>query len=67
MRKKNMRFVWTGLAMVVLAGLFFLGMMSMAGKSHDPVGMMQTVGQVSGVVGALGLVLAGLGMIGKKV
>jgi hypothetical protein len=67
MRKKNLRFVWTGLGMVALAGLFFLGMMSMAGKSHDPVAMMRTVGQVSGVVGALGLLLAGLGMVGKKV
>jgi hypothetical protein len=66
MRKKNMRFVWTGLGMAALAGLFFLGMMSIAGKSHDPAAMMQTVGQVSGVVGALGMVLAGLGMIGRK-
>ncbi len=66
MRKMNMRFVWTGLAMMVLAGLFFLGMMSMAGKSNDPVAMMRVVGQASGVAGALGLFLAGVGMIGKK-
>jgi hypothetical protein len=66
MRKKNMRFVWGGLGMMVVAGLFFLGMMTMAGKSNDPVGMMREVGQASGVVGGLGLVLAGLGMIGKK-
>jgi hypothetical protein len=66
MRKKNMRFVWTGLLMVVLAGVFFVGMMQVAAKSNDPVGLMRTVGQVSGAFGAIGLVLAGLGMIGKK-
>ena len=67
MRQRNMRFIWTGLAMMVLAGLFFVGMTTMTGRSNDPASLMRTVGQVSGAVGGLGLFLAGLGMIGKKV
>jgi hypothetical protein len=67
MRKRNMRFVWTGLGLIVLAGLFFLGMTTLIPKSNDPAGMMREVGQVSGVGVGIGLVLAVFGLIGKKV
>jgi hypothetical protein len=36
-----------------------------ASKSNDPATLMQTVGTVSGVVGALGIVLAIFGVIGQ--
>jgi hypothetical protein len=66
MRRKNWRMVIVGLALVVLAAGFFLFMTGMAPKSTDPVAMMRTVGQVSGVVTALGLVMALFGFIGRK-
>ncbi|HZZ37214.1 MAG TPA: hypothetical protein VFE03_15945 [Caulobacteraceae bacterium] len=66
MRRKNWRVVMAGGLAVVLAAGFFLFMMTMAGKSTDPAAMMQTVGQVSGVVGAIGLVMIVVGLIGKK-
>jgi hypothetical protein len=66
MRRKNWRLVIVGVVMVTLAVAFFLGMGTLAPKSNDPVAMMQTVGQVSGVVGVLGLVLLVFGLIGRK-
>ncbi len=66
MRRKNMRIVVVGGVLLVLAAMFFLGMMTMAPKSNDPVAMMRTVGQVSGVVGAIALVMIVMGLIGKK-
>jgi len=39
----------------------------MAGRSNDPATMMQTVGTVSGVFGALGLVMAAFGFIGRRI
>jgi hypothetical protein len=66
MRRINWRFVVTGIVLAILAAGFFLFMLSIAGKSNDPASMMRTVGQVSGVAGALGIVLAVLGLIGKK-
>ena len=66
MRRKNWRLVLVGLVMIVLAGGFMLFMMSIAGKSTDPVALMRTVGQVSGVVGGLGLAMALFGYIGRK-
>jgi hypothetical protein len=66
MRRRNWRLVIAGLVLAVLAAGFFLYMMGMAAKSTDPVEMMKTVGQVSGGVGALGLVLAVFGLIGRK-
>ncbi len=61
-----MRIVIVGAILLALAAMFFLGMMTMAPKSNDPVAMMQTVGQVSGVVGAIALVMIVMGLIGKK-
>jgi hypothetical protein len=66
MRKANWRLMITGLVMIVLAIGFFAGMGLMTGRSNDPAAMMQTVGQVSGVVGGLGLVFAIFGAIGRR-
>jgi hypothetical protein len=65
MRQRNWRFVSVGVAMVVLAVAFFLGMQTIAPRSNDPAAMMQTVGQVAGVVAALGAVVAVIGLIGR--
>jgi hypothetical protein len=67
MRQKNLRFVIVGAVLIVAAVGFFLGMGTMAPKSNDAVALMQTVGQVSGVVGALGLVMLVFGLVGRKV
>jgi hypothetical protein len=66
MRKTNWRLVIVGLVLVVLAAGFFVGMMAMTSRSNDPVALMQTVGTVSGVVGALGLVMALFGFRGTR-
>ena len=66
MRQTNWRFVIAGGALAVLAAGFFLYMMSIASTSNDPKALMQTVGQVSGVAGAIGIVLVVLGLKGKK-
>ena len=67
MRQKNWRVVIVGGVMVVLAIGFFLFWMTMAPKSTDPVALMETVGQVSGVVIGLGIAMAIYGFIGRKV
>ena len=66
MRKTNWRLVIVGLVLIVAAFGFFAGMGLMASRSNDPVAMMQTVGSVSGVVGALGAVMAVFGFIGGR-
>ena len=66
MRKRNWRLVIVGLVLIVLAFGFFAGMGVMASRSNDPVAMMQTVGTVSGFVGALGAVMALFGFIGRR-
>ncbi|HLY54642.1 MAG TPA: hypothetical protein VKS60_03745 [Stellaceae bacterium] len=66
MQQKNWRFINTGLALVVLSIAFFFGMMVVAPKSTDPQELMSTVGEVSGVVGAIGVGLVVLGMLGKR-
>jgi hypothetical protein len=40
---------------------------TMTPKSNNAVALMQTVGQVSGLVGALGLVMLVFGLIGRKI
>jgi len=67
MRKRNWRVVIVGIALIVLAVLFFFFMLSTAPRSNDPVGLMRTVGTVSGVVGGLAIVMMVVGLIGKKV
>ena len=66
MRQRNMRLVYTGAGMIVLGIGFFLFMMTVAHKSNDPVSMMRTVGQVSGVVCGIALAMIIFGFIGKK-
>ena len=67
MRQKNWRLVIVGGVLVVLAVGFFLFMMGIAPRSNDPAALMTTVGQVSGAVGGLSLVMIVIGLIGKKV
>jgi cytochrome c-type biogenesis protein CcmE len=66
MRRRNMRLIIVGLVLVVAAGGFFLVMMGMAPKSNDPVSMMRTVGELSGAVAGIGLVMAIVGLVGRK-
>ena len=66
MRRRNMRLIIVGLVLVVAAGGFFLVMMGMAPKSNDPVSMMRTVGELSGSVAGIGLVMAIVGLVGRK-
>ncbi len=66
MRRTNWRLVIVGGVLIVLAIGFFLVMLGMASKSNDPVTLMRTVGQVSGAVGGISLVMIVIGLIGKK-
>ena len=66
MRRRNWRFVVVGVVMMLAAVAFFIGMRTMVPRSNDPVALMTTVGQVAGVVSALGLVMLVLGLIGRK-
>ena len=67
MRQKNWRLVIVGGVLIVLAVGFFLFMMGIAPRSNDPAALMTTVGQVSGAVGGLSLVMIVIGLIGTKV
>lgn len=67
MRQKNMRVVYTGTGLLVLAIAFFLYMLSIASKSNDPAELMRVVGTVSGVVGGIAIAMIGFGLLGKKV
>jgi hypothetical protein len=62
----NLRVVLTGAVMVVAAIGFFFYMGTFAPRSNDPVGLMRTVGQVSGAVGAIGLVMIVFGVLRRK-
>jgi hypothetical protein len=66
-RQKNWRVVSAGAMLLVLAVGFFILMMGMASHSNDPVGLMQTVGEVCGVVGGISVMMIALGMIGRRV
>lgn len=66
MRQKNMRLIAVGIVLIVLAAGFFLVMMGMAPKSNDPKSMMETVGQASGAVIGIAVVMVIFGFIGKK-
>jgi type VI protein secretion system component VasF len=67
MRRKNWRIVVVGVVLIVMALAFYFYMLSIASKSNDPVALMQTVGQVAGVVGGLSIAMIIIGLIGKKV
>jgi hypothetical protein len=66
MRKKNWRLIAVGTVLLVLAVLFFLNMRDMTPWSNDPVALMRTVGEVSGAVGGLSVVMIVFGLIGRK-
>ena len=66
MQRNNSRLIVVGLVLVALAAAFFFYMLSIASKSNDPKALMQIVGQVSGVVGGIGIVMSVVGLIGKK-
>jgi hypothetical protein len=66
MRQKNMRLILVGAVLMLAPPAFFFFMLSLTPKSNDPAALMQIVGQVSGVVGAIGLMMLIFGMIGKK-
>jgi hypothetical protein len=66
MRKRNWRLIAVGTVLLVLAGLFFLSMRDMTLWSNDPVALMRTVGEVSGAVGGISLVMIAFGLIGRK-
>lgn len=61
-KPKNCRMIVGGVVFLIGAICFFMVMMRAAPHSNDPVGMLQTVGQVCGVVGTIGagLIVAGL-------
>jgi hypothetical protein len=65
MRKTNWRLAMTGILLIVFA-MAFTGMGTMAKQSNDAVAMMQTVGTVSGAVGALGAAMTVIGLIGRR-
>jgi uncharacterized protein YpmB len=67
MRQKNWRLIIVGLILIVAAAGFFVFMMGMAPKSNDPKAMLETVGQASGVVGGIAVVMIIFGLIGRKV
>jgi len=66
MLRRNMRIVWVGAFMIVLAVGFFLFFLSIASKSTDPKALMETVGTVSGVVIGLAVAMIAIGLIGKR-
>jgi hypothetical protein len=66
MRSKNFRVIYTGVALLVAAVGFFFYMKGVAFKSNDPKALMEIVGQVSGVVGGISLVMIAFGFYGKK-
>ena len=67
MRKRNWRLIAIGTVLLGLAVLFFLSMRDMTPWSNDPVALMRTVGQVSGAVGGISLVMIVFGLLGRKV
>jgi hypothetical protein len=63
----NARVIATGVLMIALAlGFFFYMGAALAPKSNDPAVMMQTVGEVSGAVGAIGIVMILFGVFKKR-
>lgn len=66
MRRRNMRVVITGGALIVLAIAFFVFFLSIAKRSNDPAALMSTVGTVSGVAIGIGVAMIAAGLIGKQ-
>jgi len=67
MRQRNWRLIIVGLVLLAVAvGFFLFAQTDMAPKSNDPVAMMRTVGQVSGGVGGISIIMIIFGLIGRK-
>jgi hypothetical protein len=66
MRQRNWRLIIVGVALIGAAAGFFFYMGTLAPKSNDPAVMMQTVGQVAGVVCGIALAMLLFGLIGKR-
>ena len=65
MRQIDRRLVIAGGVLVLAAIAFFVYMQAIAPASNDPKALMETVGEVSGIVGAIGIVMAMVGLRGK--
>jgi hypothetical protein len=66
MRQRNWRLIAVGTVLLVLAVLFFLSMRDTTPWSNDPVALMRTVGEVSGIISGVSLVMIVFGLIGRK-
>lgn len=62
----NLRVVFTGAGLIVLAAAFFFYMTTMAPHSNDPETMMRTVGMVSGGAAGLGVAMILFGLLRRK-
>ena len=62
----NLRVVFTGAGLIVLAAAFFFYMTTMTPQSNDPEAMMRTVGVVSGAAAGLGGVMILFGLLRRK-
>lgn len=67
MRRRNLRVVFTGSALIALAIGFFLFFLSIASRSNNPGELMRTVGTVSGIAIGIGATMLVVGLIGKEV
>jgi hypothetical protein len=65
-KRKLLEKLIVGVVLLGIAGLFFLGMLGLVPRSNDPAALMRTVGQVTGAVGGLSLVMIIVGLVGKK-
>ena len=66
MRRRNTRLVISGAVLAALSVAFFFVMTSFAPQSNNRKALLQIVGQVSGAVAGVGIVLAIIGLVGKK-
>ena len=66
MRQRNWRVIITGAVLAGLAVIFFLYMASIKASSNDPQALMTIVGQVSGVLIGISVVMIVFGFIGRK-
>ncbi|WP_161491833.1 hypothetical protein [Bradyrhizobium centrolobii] len=55
-----------GGVLLIIALLFFLAMRDMTPWSNDAVALMRTVGEVSGTVGGISIIMIVFGLIGRK-
>lgn len=67
MRQIKWRAIIGGVLFMIFAVAFYFIMLANVGRSTDPQEMMRLVGQISGFVFGLSIVLIIIGLIGKKV